>query len=329
MENGMISIIVPVYNVVGVLERSIESIERQTYSNTEVLLVDDGSTDGSGKLCDELASRYDNIRVFHQKNGGAASARNLALQHTRGQYLMYVDSDDCIKENLCETLLHGLQDPEVDIACCGCRKFAEEGFDCKREDALEPEMLSRSDALRRLAVNYLWSCIWAKLYRCEIWDGIRFPEGKMNEDEAVMHYVYYRARKITYYDQALYGYYINNGGVMSAQFTPKGMDRFDAFFDRLKFYEEKGEQELYRLTIVEILDQIRIYGNRMDVSRYPKEREALRQQAKELIRKHKKECHISLRRYPHLYRFVYPVSMPLCLGVRLCRKVRRAKESAE
>ena len=79
MENGMISIIVPVYNVVGVLERSIESIERQTYSNTEVLLVDDGSTDGSGKLCDELASRYDNIRVFHQKNGGAASARNLAI----------------------------------------------------------------------------------------------------------------------------------------------------------------------------------------------------------------------------------------------------------
>lgn len=181
----LISIIVPVYNILDYLPRCVQSIREQTYQNLEILLVDDGSTDGTGELCDRLAAEDDRIRVFHKENGGSSSARNLGLAHVRGEYIGFVDSDDYIDPDMYEKLYLGLQSyADAGIVQIGRDEVDEQGNLMPNicEPPIKQEFITSKDFLRELLMHRGDCSFCTKLVARELLQELRFPEGVLNED---------------------------------------------------------------------------------------------------------------------------------------------------
>lgn len=180
----LISVIVPVYNIMDCLERCVKSICAQTWENLEILLVDDGSTDGTGALCDQLAKKDGRIRVFHKENGGSSSARNLGIREAKGEWLGFVDSDDWIEPQMYERLLGAALFSGASIAQASRDEIDEEGT--RRPDVCAPpkEELTRSaeEFLRTLLLHEGDCSFCTKLVKRELFAGRAFPEGKLNED---------------------------------------------------------------------------------------------------------------------------------------------------
>lgn len=180
----LISVIVPVYNIMDCLERCVKSICAQTWENLEILLVDDGSTDGTGALCDQLAKKDGRIRVFHKENGGSSSARNLGIREAKGEWLGFVDSDDWIEPQMYERLLGAALFSGTSIAQASRDEIDEEGT--RRPDVCAPpkEELTRSaeEFLRTLLLHEGDCSFCTKLVKRELFAGRAFPEGKLNED---------------------------------------------------------------------------------------------------------------------------------------------------
>ena len=150
METATISIIVPVYNIIEYLPRCVESLRKQTYDKIEILLVDDGSTDGTAALCDALAAEDVRIRVFHKQNGGSSSARNLGIQEATGEYLGFVDSDDYVEPDMYERLLHAIETTHLPIAQTGRDEIDPEGKNGETGDSGEGVPAGAVNAQRRL-----------------------------------------------------------------------------------------------------------------------------------------------------------------------------------
>lgn len=180
----LLSIIVPVYNIEDCLERCVESIRQQSYRNLEILLVDDGSTDGSGAICDEFAAREERIRVFHKENGGSSSARNLGIREAKGAWLGFVDSDDWIDPDMYERLLETALAFGADIAQASRDEIDEQGR--RRPDVCVPPketvFCPAQDFLRELLLHRGDCSFCTKLVKKELFAGRAFPEGKLNED---------------------------------------------------------------------------------------------------------------------------------------------------
>ena len=184
METSLISVIVPVYNIKEYLPRCVESIIDQTYRNLEILLVDDGSTDGTGVLCDELAKKDSRIRVFHKKNGGSSSARNLGLKEASGEFVAFVDSDDYIESNMYERLIKGIQIFGAEIAQIGRDEVDESGN--KLPDVCVPplndEFIESEVFMRELLLHKGDCSFCTKLVKKDLLKEKKFPEGVLNED---------------------------------------------------------------------------------------------------------------------------------------------------
>lgn len=180
----LVSVIVPCYNIEDCLERCVDSIRQQTLRELEILLVDDGSTDGTGRLCDSFAAMDSRIRVFHKENGGSSSARNLGIDSARGQWLGFVDSDDWIEPEMYERLLETARFYKTDIAQASRDEIGEDGQ--RRPDVCRaPDRVTVWEAepfLRELLLHRGDCSFCTKLVRRELFEDRRFPEGKLNED---------------------------------------------------------------------------------------------------------------------------------------------------
>ena len=184
MSNPLISVIVPVYNIEKYLERCVESVRSQTYVNLEILLVDDGSTDGSGALCDKLAKEDARIRVFHKKNGGSSSARNLGIANAKGAYLGFVDSDDYISPDMYELLYGAVCEYDAEITQVGRDEIDEQGNRLPNicEPPEEKVFIESGDFLREMLMHRGDCSFCTKLVRRELFENGGFPEGELNED---------------------------------------------------------------------------------------------------------------------------------------------------
>ena len=220
----LVSIIVPVYQVKNYVGECVESLLRQTYTNLEILLVDDGSTDGSGAICDEYARRDSRIRVIHQENQGAAVARNTGLDHAKGEYVAFVDSDDMIDSVYIEELYKLIDKYHAEIAACAYEKDKMEddtllNGEIVNDSNVREVCMSSEQLLRQWHGKYKqWETIpWNKLYRRSILedDGrggiIRFPEGRRHEDVLISHMIVDNAEKIVLTSQKLYMYRTRTG----------------------------------------------------------------------------------------------------------------------
>lgn len=184
MSTPLLTIIIPVYNTRPYLERCVRSVMGQSYQNLEILLVDDGSTDGSGALCEELAGEDGRIRVLHKENGGSSSARNLAIQQARGEYLGFVDSDDYIDARMYELLCHGILQYQVPIAQIGRDEIDEEGRRLPNicEPPAKPVCYRPEEFLEELMMHRGDCSFCTKLFSRELFNGHLFPIGELNED---------------------------------------------------------------------------------------------------------------------------------------------------
>ena len=227
----MISILVPVYNVEKYLSRCLDSILAQTLTDYEVILVNDGSTDQSGVICDRYAAEHDRIKVIHQENAGVSQARNRLLAAARGEYITFVDSDDAIEPKYLETLLEDLQKTGADISICSWSEVSQEGLRTEISwDNKENGFQNWTTEQAVKALLYQKSIdtnLWAKLYTNEVLKDIVFPKGKAYEDLAVAYQIFLKAKRVCYRPEPLYLYTTNTSGISQSAFTPRRMDLID------------------------------------------------------------------------------------------------------
>ncbi|MBQ9140417.1 MAG: glycosyltransferase family 2 protein [Lachnospiraceae bacterium] len=184
MNTPLISVVIPVYNIEEYLERCVDSVCKQTYTNLEIILVDDGSTDNSGVLCDRLAKHDNRIKVFHKTNGGSSSARNLGIANATGEFVGFVDSDDFISSNMYELLYQAVKSYQADIAQVGRDEIDAEGKALPNicEPPVQAEFVSSSDFLKELLMHRGDCSFCTKLVRRSLFTIADFPTGELNED---------------------------------------------------------------------------------------------------------------------------------------------------
>lgn len=243
-----LSIIVPIYNVEKYLERCINSILNQTFSDFELILVDDGSPDNCGKICDEYKEKDNRIMVIHKKNGGLSDARNAGLDVAKGKYIGFVDSDDIIHPRMYEALFQCINKSNSDIAQCKFKKFKsleELENDLDNYNETFEEYDNKTAIIDMIDNNKINVNSWNKLYKSELFETLRFPKGKIHEDEFLTYKLLYNSKKIVYVNQELYYYYQNNKGIMNGSSILKRLDRIEALEERSKFFLENEDKDLY------------------------------------------------------------------------------------
>lgn len=243
-----ISIIVPIYKVEKQLKKCINSILNQTFSNFELILVDDGSPDNCGKICDEYQKKDNRIKVIHKENGGLSDARNAGLDIAKGEYIGFVDSDDIIHPRMYEILFKCINKNNSDIVQCKFKKFKnsdEVKDDLDNYNEIFEEYDNNSAIMDMMDNNKINVNSWNKLYKSELFQTLRFPKGKIHEDEFLTYKLLYNSKKITYVDQELYYYYQNDNGIMNGSSILKRLDRIEALEERSKFFLENGDNDLY------------------------------------------------------------------------------------
>lgn len=220
-----VTVIVPVYNVEADLNRCVESLVGQTLKNIQIVLVDDGSTDASGKLCDTWASRDSRILVVHKQNGGLSSARNAGIEVAVGDHLGFVDSDDYVEPHMYETLLSGIIDEGATIATCG--RYVHTGNFVKEEYATAEGVfrLTAAEAMKEVLLgNKIDVSACDKLYSRELFDDIRYPEGRISEDAAIILQLLGRCDNVVQVGKCLYHYVFRAGSISKSTYNHKKYD---------------------------------------------------------------------------------------------------------
>lgn len=224
----LVSVVVPVYNVRQYLEACVKSVKAQSYPNWELILVDDGATDGSGELCDVLAAEEKRIRVIHKANGGLSDARNAGLQQAEGEYVIFLDSDDLLDAGAIEKLLTVCVRTNADVAIGQTQPFAEELLRAGEKTNPQYEVISGQETLRRMFLHRgVEHAAWGKLYRRECWKAIKFPKGLLYEDYATIYPVIAQCRTVVVYHEPLYYYRVRTGSIMHSRIEKKNLILLD------------------------------------------------------------------------------------------------------
>ena len=249
----LISVIVPVYNVEKYLEKCVSSIVNQTYKNLEIMLVDDGSTDSSGKMCDEFAKKDDRIKVIHKPNGGLSDARNSALKIAKGDYIGFVDSDDYIADDMFETLCDLMEDNNSDISIVSFYEIYNNKLIGVR-DSKELENMTKLEAMKELLIDSkIQSYAWNKLFKRELFDGLEFPTGKNFEDIATTLLLFERANKVTLLEEPKYYYLRRDDSIVGVRNYKTYTDYLEVIYDKYLYlkgkYPEIEEYNAYNYLI--------------------------------------------------------------------------------
>lgn len=235
----LISVIVPVYNVKPYLRMCADSVFAQTFRNLEIIFVDDGSTDGSGEICDELAAEDSRVRVIHQENGGLSAARNTGIDASRGAFLYFLDSDDAISPVTIAHLWTACIRTRADVAVGDFMRFTETEVPQERK-IFTSQAFGTEEALRRMLMNEGFGHqAWGKLFRRSLWETLRFPKGLLYEDYAVIYDVMLGAEKITAVTDAMYFYRMQEGSIMHSRIGERNLTLLDTSDRVTKMLSEK------------------------------------------------------------------------------------------
>lgn len=244
--NDLISVIIPVYNVQEYLEQTLQSVITQTYSSLEIILVDDGSTDASGKICDTYATTDARIRVIHKKNSGISGARNCGLDIASGNYTFFLDSDDFLEPNALELLYHNLIASDADISVGAIREVNEQGIElyCDILHLSAPVVVMNEKSFWAYSITKkIGVMATGKLYKRFIWDTLRFPDGKIHEDDGTIVKVMSQCNSIVCSDSICMNYRIRSGSIMQTTFSVKNLDKVAFFAERVTYFLSKGYYE--------------------------------------------------------------------------------------
>ena len=253
--NPIVSIIVPVYKVENYLERCIESIINQSYRNLDIILIDDGSPDKCGYICDNYAKQDDRITVIHKENGGLSDARNRGIEIAKGQYITFVDSDDFIHYDYVLNMVDTALKLGCDVVQCGFEKGELQSFPkSKKTNSVKVYNNINIFYGRKLKIT-----AWAKLYSKSIFFHIRFPVGKINEDEFITYKAIYGAGKIGIMSKPLYYYYQSPVSIMRGNNKVVKLDFMCAFEQRIQFFQDRNELDLVNVSRKEYAIRAMLY----------------------------------------------------------------------
>lgn len=235
------------------LPKCLDSILQQTYRKIEVILVNDGSPDNCAEICEQYACQDQRVIVKHQENGGLSAARNAGVELAKGDYICFVDPDDYIHPRMYELLHKNLKEHRADISICGYSVVQEnEGTTKLSFDVLDTGKESISVFNNRQTLLHLYTelqyitlGVWNKLYKKELFDGVRFKVGKIHEDDFIMHHLLDNASKVVYTSIPLYYYLQRNTSITGQKFNLKRLDRLEALQERIQYFKEKGYEDLY------------------------------------------------------------------------------------
>lgn len=280
--NELISVVIPVYNVETYLDACVRSVMKQTYSNIEIILVDDGATDNSGEMCDFYAKEDSRVKVIHKDNGGLSDARNCGIEVTKGEFITFVDSDDIVSCKYIETLYSLIKNNNADISICNCVHCFED-TDIQFSMSTYLEVLDSDSAINNLLYQkkFLVSA-WSKMYRRRFFEDVIFPVGMLYEDSAIMYKIFEKAKTIVYSNAKIYAYFHRNGSITTQKFDARNFDILiiaEEIFDHysnnniivksamsyyvvaaLRLYLNCPKQEKYNIQIKKIKKIIKKYG---------------------------------------------------------------------
>lgn len=261
MENQLISIIVPIYNVEKYLKECIESIINQTYKNIEIILVDDGSPDNCGIICDEYSQKDKRIIVIHKENGGLSDARNKGIDIAKGDYLTFIDSDDFVNIDYIEKLYNSIKLNNTKLAQCGISKVNENNEIIERLNYDENYIKTSHEILNELYGKHLIEnvVVWNKMYAKELFENIRFPVGKIHEDEFTTYKIFYSVDRISLLSDCLYNYRQTNESIIGKKFNKKRLNLLEALEERMDFFKNRNEIDLYEKTLKFYIEELRLY----------------------------------------------------------------------
>lgn len=313
--NECISIIVPVYNVEQYLDECIQSIINQTYSNLEIILIDDGSTDSSSKMCDCYANQDSRIKVIHQKNAGLSAARNIGTNMATGQYITYIDSDDYIAKDYIECLYEMIEKYNADIAICRFRYV----YGTNEEDVDGKEAIfsyNKTEALRTLLLeNEFGHYTHQKLFKKEIVQQYPFPVGKIYEDIATTYLYFDAANTIVYSQKQLYYYRQRPGSIITGAYNEK--NKFDVLntLDSMEEFLRKKHPDLVSYMIVpKMFYYLHTYARLPeDSSSYLEEQEK--------VKKYIKNNRANALRFPNMPKSTKKKILLSYMGGKIYRKV--------
>lgn len=227
MNKDLVSIIIPVYNVKEFLKECVESVVQQSYKKLEIILVDDGSTDGSEKLCDNLAKEDDRIKVIHQRNQGLSAARNSGISIMKGTYVYFLDSDDCIANDAIEVLYKALQRGDTDMAISGIIAFSDSKPVIAKNGYTESFLETEVALTKMLLHDGIGHEACGKLFKAELWLKYRFPVGLLYEDYATIYYVASQSKKVAISKYPSYFYRVRSGSIMHSEIQERNFILLD------------------------------------------------------------------------------------------------------
>ena len=243
----LISVIIPVYKCEQYIESCVAHILNQTFTDFEIILVDDGSPDNSGKLCDELAEKYNKIVVLHQENQGQAAARNNGVRISRGEWLHFVDSDDLIHPQMLDALYNAVTKNDVKLAMCSAvqdEKIPHDFYADKKVEFKNLEMNEDNFLYLCRDLKYYYWVVWGKLIHKSIYEKYLLTEGRIYEDNAIVCKWLYEAKMVALTHTPLYFYYVNTSSTTKKEFTKKHLDVLWAFKEQIDFFYSIGFEKM-------------------------------------------------------------------------------------
>jgi len=305
--DNLISVIVSVYNIEKYIKKCVDSIRTQSYNNLEIILVDDGSDDTSGRICDKYAEIDSRICVIHKKNGGLSSARNAGLDIARGKYISLIDGDDYIHPQMFEKMLAILINEKADMISCGFQLVKEgikENFSYLQKNILpEYVCVEGKEILHQLWIRDNETVVqWNKLFRCELFKNCRYPEGRYHEDVYVIHHLLYKCKKVVYLHEKLYYYVQRQKSIMHTESRKVIFDAIEGYEERINFFKEHEFIKEYRKTIRMLFKYFKWKYDMMTAQNEKKERDWLVGIYQDKYVKYQEELHYS-REERILFRF--------------------------
>lgn len=243
-----ISVVIPVYKVEKYLDECILSIINQTYKNLEIILVDDGSPDKCGEICDNYSKIDNRIVVIHKENGGLSDARNVGIEIATGNYISFIDSDDYVNLKYFEILYNNIKKYDADVSICSYLKFYD-GENLNNDDNINyynNKQIEKKEALYNLygknRQNYVVA--WGKLFDISLFNSLRFPKNKIHEDSFITYKIYINSKKIIYTNNKLYFYRQRENSIMT-YISEKRLDDIESIEEQIKFYKDNNMNEIY------------------------------------------------------------------------------------
>lgn len=310
--NDLISIIVPVYNTEEYIDRCINSILTQTYTNFELILVDDGSIDNSGKICDEYAKRDNRITVIHKENGGAASARNIGLdwvfENSDSEWITLVDSDDYSHTQMLEILKYYADVSESKLIVGDFIHFYNEKEINHSLPDISALTTKKMDPESFFVENvFIETVPWCKLYHRSCFNDTRYPNVPINEDNYITYKIIFDLDSILLVKYPIYFHYHNPNGLTNSEWNPEKITVFDAYIEQIDFFERNGFKRAKNKIVLNYANRIASFISEIKKSgKYNNNLKQMRKMMRNHLKKYKDVESISWKRSPWLYSIAYP-----------------------